>query len=89
VTLNPSFQQSLGAGIFSGNGFVMQRIAGSGTAWIELTGEMVAYDLAAGESLLVHPGHVGLFEASVTLAITRVKGIKNIFLELTLFFWRS
>ncbi len=79
VTLNPSFQQSLGAGIFSGNGFVMQRIAGSGTAWIELTGEMVAYDLAAGESLLVHPGHVGLFEASVTLAITRVKGIKNIF----------
>jgi uncharacterized protein (TIGR00266 family) len=78
VTLNPSFQQNLGVGIFSGNGFVMQRIAGQGTAWIELSGELITYDLAAGETLLVHPGHVGLFEASVNLAITQVKGIKNI-----------
>jgi uncharacterized protein (AIM24 family) len=78
VTLNASFQQKLGVGIFSGNGFVMQRIAGQGTAWIELSGETVCYELAAGESILVHPGHVGLFEASVNLAITQVKGIKNI-----------
>ena len=78
VTLNPSFQQSLGVGIFSGKGFIMQRIAGQGTAWIELSGELVTYDLAAGESLLVHPGHVGLFEASVSLEVSQVKGIKNI-----------
>lgn len=77
VTLNASFQQKLGVGIFSGNGFIMQRIAGQGTAWIELSGETVTYELAAGESLLVHPGHVGLFEASVNLEITQVKGIKN------------
>ncbi len=78
VTLNLGIQQKLGVGVFSGNGFVLQRIAGSGTAWVELSGEMVTYDLAAGETMMVHPGHIGLYEASVNLEITRVKGIKNI-----------
>lgn len=77
VTLNLGFQQKLGVGIFSGNGFILQRIAGNGTAWIELSGELVTYELAAGEVILVHPGHIGLFEASVTLEIKMVKGIKN------------
>ena len=77
VTLSLGFQQKLGVGIFSGNGFVLQRISGEGTAWIELSGELVTYDLAPGESMLVHPGHVGLFDATVTLDIQMVKGIKN------------
>ncbi len=77
VTLNLGIQQKLGVGVFSGNGFVLQRIAGSGTAWVELSGEMVTYDLAAGETMMVHPGHIGLYEASVNLEITMVKGIKN------------
>ena len=63
--------------IFSGNGFILQRIAGNGTAWVELSGELVTYELGAGEVILVHPGHIGLFEASVTLEIQMVKGIKN------------
>ena len=78
VTLNLGLQQKLGVGIFSGNGFVLQRIAGAGVAWIELSGELVTYELAVGESILVHPGHVGLFEATVSLDITMVKGVKNI-----------
>ena len=78
VSLNLGFQQKLGVGIFSGNGFVLQRIAGAGVAWIELSGELVTYELAVGESILVHPGHVGLFEATVSLDITMVKGVKNI-----------
>ncbi len=77
VTLNLGFQQKLGVGIFSGNGFILQRLAGQGTAWIELSGELVTYDLAAGESMMVHPGHIGLFDATVQLDIQMVKGIKN------------
>ena len=77
VTLNAAFQQKQGFGIFSGNGFILQRIAGQGTAWIELSGELVEYDLAPGEVMMVHPGHIGLFEASVSLEIQAVKGIKN------------
>jgi uncharacterized protein (TIGR00266 family) len=77
VTLNIGFQQKLGAGIFGGAGFILQRLGGNGVAWIELSGELVEYDLAAGEQLLVHPGHVGLFEAALTFEITTVKGVKN------------
>ncbi len=77
ITLDVAFQQKLGVGIFSGNGFILQRIGGEGTAWVELSGELVEYDLADGEVMMVHPGHIGLFEASVNLEIQAVKGIKN------------
>lgn len=77
VTLALAMQQKLGVGIFSGNGFVLQRIAGRGTAWIELSGELVEYDLSPGEVMMVHPGHIGLFDASVSMEIQAVKGIKN------------
>jgi uncharacterized protein (TIGR00266 family) len=78
VTIGVGFQQSLGAGIFGGDGFVLQKIAGYGTAWIELSGEVIVKDLAPGEMLRVHPGHVGAFMSSVSFQITTVPGIKNI-----------
>ncbi len=46
---------------FGGSGFLLQRIAGHGTAWLELSGELIMKNLAPGEMLLVHPGHVGPF----------------------------
>jgi uncharacterized protein (AIM24 family) len=77
VELNVGFQQSLGAGIFGGDGFLLQKVSGTGHAWIELDGEVVTYDLKPGETLRVHPGHVGMFQESVSFQITRVPGIKN------------
>ena len=77
VTLGIGFQQSLGAGIFGGSGFLLQRVGGYGTAWLELSGELIVKDLAPGEILRVHPGHVGAFQASVNFRITTVPGIKN------------
>ncbi len=77
VELSVGFQQSLGAGIFGGDGFLLQRLAGECEAWVELDGEVVSYDLAAGESLRVHPGHVGMFEEGVNFGITRIQGIRN------------
>jgi len=78
VTLQIGFQQKLGAGIFGGSGFVLQHLAGNGTAWVELSGELVEYHLAPGENLRVIPGHVGLFDANMSFEITMVKGIKNL-----------
>jgi uncharacterized protein (TIGR00266 family) len=77
VTLGVGFQQSLGAGIFGGDGFLLQRVGGYGTAWLELSGELIQKDLAPGEVLRVHPGHVGAFQASISFQITNVPGIKN------------
>jgi uncharacterized protein (TIGR00266 family) len=78
VTIGVGFQQSLGAGIFGGDGFLLQKIGGQGTAWLELSGEVVTRDLQAGQTLLVHPGHVGAFQGSVSFQITMVRGIKNL-----------
>ena len=78
VQLGVGFQQSLGAGIFGGDGFLLQKVMGYGTAWLELSGEVVVKDLRAGETLRVHPGHVGAFTGGVAFNITRVPGIKNL-----------
>jgi uncharacterized protein (TIGR00266 family) len=78
VQLSVAFQQSLGAGIFGGEGFLLQQVAGAGEAWIELDGEVVSYDLEAGETLRVHPGHVGMIDATVSFNITRIPGIRNL-----------
>ena len=77
VQIGVGFQQSLGAGIFGGDGFRLQHIGGGGTAWIELSGEVITKDLRAGETLRVHPGHVGAFQTSVSFQIARIPGISN------------
>jgi len=57
---------------------VLQHVGGQGTAWIELSGELIVKDLQAGELLRVHPGHVGAFQTSVNFEITTIPGIKNL-----------
>jgi uncharacterized protein (AIM24 family) len=46
-------------------------------AWLELSGELIVRDLQPGQTLFVHPGHVGAFQSSVSFQITTVPGIKN------------
>ena len=77
VQIGVGFQQSLGAGIFGGSGLILQHVSGQGTAWIELSGELIIKDLQPGQLLRVHPGHVGAFQTSVSFDITTVPGIKN------------
>ena len=77
ITPSVALQQTLGGAIFGGEGFILQRLEGEGAAWIELSGEMTTYTLAPNETLLAHPGHVGLFEETVQFSITTVPGIKN------------
>lgn len=78
LELAMGFQQSLGSGVFGGEGFVLQRLSGHGKGFVELGGEIVSYTLEPGQSLLVHPGHVGMFEESVSFEITMMRGVKNI-----------
>jgi len=77
IQISVGFQQSLGAGIFGGSGLLLQHLSGQGTAWLELSGELVVRDLQPGETLRVHPVHVGAFQAGVSFQITTVPGIKN------------
>ncbi len=77
IQIGVGFQQSLGAGIFGGDGFLLQKASGQGICWLELSGELVVRDLQPGETLRVHPGHVGAFQSNVSFQITTVPGIKN------------
>jgi len=77
VELNLHLQQKLGAGVFGGVGFVLQRLSGHGLAFVEMTGDVIEIDLQAGDELRVHPGHLALFDASINLELTTVPGIKN------------
>jgi uncharacterized protein (TIGR00266 family) len=78
IEIGVGFQRTLGAGIFGGDGFFLQKLSGQAQAFIELSGEVVIYDLTAGQTLLVHPGHVGMFESTVNFDITVVPGIANV-----------
>ena len=77
VAVSAGFQRAFRAGIFAGEGFALRRLGGQGRAWAELAGQVIPHELAAGQSLRVHPGHVGLFQASVSFQVVRVPGITN------------
>ncbi len=78
VNMSIALQKRLGAGLFGGEGFILQRFDGPGTFFGALDGEIVEYTLQAGQRLLVDTGHVAMFEPTVSYDIQMVKGIKNI-----------
>lgn len=80
VDLDIHFRKKLGTGFFGGEGFIMQRATGPGLVFTELDGEVVEYNLEAGQVLKVDTGYVAMFEPSVKFDVTMVKGFRNIIL---------
>ena len=80
VELSIHFSRKLGAGFFGGEGFIMQKVSGRGTVFVEIDGEMVEHTLAAGEQLVVDTGNVAGFTVGVSMEIRQVAGLKNKFL---------
>jgi len=78
VTLELAWQKRIGSGFFGGNGFLLQKLTGPGIVWLDLSGELIERELAAGERLLVHAGHVGVFEPTVSFDIQMISGFKNL-----------
>jgi len=78
VDLEVHLHRRLGSGLFGGEGFVLQRLSGTGTAFIEIDGSVVERELAPGQVLKVDPGHIAAFESGVDFSLDRVKGVKNI-----------
>ena len=78
VELSIHFQKRLGSGFFGGEGFIMQRLSGNGTAFIEIDGHAEEYHLAAGQSMIVDTGYLAAMEATCTMEVVTVPGIKNV-----------
>ena len=79
VNLDITFTKKFSAGLFGGEGFILQEISGQGMAFLEIDGDMVEKNLAPGEVLKVDTGNVVAFERSVGYEIETVKGLGNIF----------
>ncbi len=80
VELSIFFRKKIGAGLFGGEGFIMQRLSGEGIAFLEIDGSVETKELGAGEQIVVDTGYVAIMDASCSLDIVQVKGIKNKFL---------
>lgn len=78
VELSVHFQKKIGAGFFGGEGFIMQKISGRGIAFVEIDGAAVEYDLYQGQKLIVSTGNLAYADASVSIDIETVKGVKNV-----------
>jgi uncharacterized protein (TIGR00266 family) len=78
VGLDIHFRRRLGAGLFGGEGFILQKLTGPGVAFVCLDGEIMEYTLGQNEVLKVDTGHVAMYEPSVGFDIEMVKGFTNI-----------
>ncbi len=77
VELSVHFRKNLGVGFFGGEGFIMQRLSGNGTAFVEIDGELIEYELQPGQQLVVDTGNVAGFTPGVQMDIQQVPGMKN------------
>ena len=78
VELSVHFQRKIASGLFGGEGFIMQRLSGNGTAFVEIDGFAHEQELAEGESLIVDTGYLAAMEATCRMEVVTVPGVKNI-----------
>jgi uncharacterized protein (TIGR00266 family) len=86
VDVDIYFKKKLGAGLFGGEGFVLQKFSGNGMVFFEIDGEVIEKDLQPGEKILADPGHIAAMGETVDFDIEMVKGAKNILFGEGLFF---
>ena len=77
VELSVFFQKRLGAGLFGGEGFIMQRLSGRGIVFTEFDGFVMEYDLSAGQSIIVDTGYLAAMDVTCSMDIQAVPGVKN------------
>ena len=78
VNMEVFFQKKIGTALFGGEGFIMQKLSGSGIVFLELDGSVINYDLKAGEQMVISTGHLAMMVATVSMDIQQIKGAKNI-----------
>jgi uncharacterized protein (TIGR00266 family) len=72
-----AFTRRFGAGLFGGEGFILQRVQGTGTAFLHASGAVIERALAAGETLRVDTGCIVAFEEAVEYDIQMIRGVKS------------
>ena len=78
MQMTVAFQKKVGAGLFGGEGFLMQRISGNGVAFVEIDGSVTEIELRDGESLLVDTGYLAAYTGQCKMDVQAVKGLGNV-----------
>jgi uncharacterized protein (TIGR00266 family) len=80
VAIESLFAQKRGMGVLGGGeGFVLQRLHGTGTVWLHGGGDFLDFDLVAGQTLVVDTGCMVMVEPSVKYEVKRQSGLKKSF----------
>ena len=77
VELSTYFQKKMGAAFFGGEGFIMQKVSGRGLCFAEFDGDIVKYNLKAGQKIVIDTGNLAAVSDGCSIDIVKVPGIKN------------
>ena len=77
VDVSVFFQKKFSTGFFGGEGFIMQKISGRGLVFLEMDGSTMEYELSAGQQIVVSTGNLAMMDATCSMDIQTVKGVKN------------
>ncbi len=77
VELSVAFQKKLGAGFAGGEGFIMQKLSGQGTAFLEFDGFVKEYELQEGQEMILDTGYLAAMSGTCKMDIRTVPGLKN------------
>lgn len=77
VQLSMHFHKKVASGLFGGEGFILQRVSGNGTVFVEFDGSVVEYELRPGQKIVVDTGNLAAMSASCQMDIQTVPGVKN------------
>ena len=80
IELSVAFQKKVAGGFFGGEGFIMQKLSGQGTVFLEIDGHVKEYELEAGQSMVLDTGYLAAMTGTCKMEVTSVKGMKNKFL---------
>jgi len=77
IEISVDFTRRFGAGFWGGEGFILQRLSGTGRTFLHSGGLLMPFDLQAGQTLRVDTGCLVAFQHTVTYDIAMVKGVKS------------
>ena len=86
IEVSVFLNKKISSGLIGGEGFIMTKIKGTGTVFLEIDGSAIEYDLLPGQQMIIDTGYLAMMEATCTMEIQSIKGIKNKLLGVEGFF---
>ena len=77
IQLSAHFNKKFSAGLFGGEGFILQKVSGHGIVFAEFDGHVVEYELQPGQQIVIDSGHLAAMTPSCNMEIKTVPGVKN------------